>query len=415
MSENKSTYSWRNHPEKTTEIWRDLYRSKTYTDVTLVCNDKKVIEAHRIILNASSPVLGKILDQNTTPHPWIYLRGIDFEDMEAIINFLYNGEASVDQSKVNEFFEIAEDLEIAGITNSQEMKNDFCSEQYPKELDNNSENPREISKKADEDPYDPDEQENTEITRTISKSEYKDPYDPDEQDDDIIMDDSYDVNQVIAEAAIESPFIDTVNEDQYQKHEFVEEESFKTIKSKKKKVKEAEQSKVSSSVVPVNNQEKPHQCTICGSRYISIGGLEMHTKLKHKTKLALVEAQNPQNYVSRSISVNDYAVAIVDPQTLTNQATIMPSAKSVVKVSQEAMAKFKCNLCDYKTSLKATLKLHILQVHIGKTYNCVRCEFTTKQKDLLKKHLNEAHKAQDLNPPYEDFDMPVEWVNVKSI
>ena len=62
-----------------------------------------------------------------------------------IIKFLYNGEASVDQNKVNEFFEIAEDLEIAGIANSQEMKKDFCSEQYPKGLDNNSENPREIS------------------------------------------------------------------------------------------------------------------------------------------------------------------------------------------------------------------------------------------------------------------------------
>jgi len=388
MTEKMSTYSWSNHLEKTKEIWGELYKSNIYTDVTLVCNDKKEIKAHRIILNACSPVLGKILDQNSTSHPWIYLRGIDYEDMKAIMTFLYLGEASIHQEKVNEFFEIAEDLEIAAITNSQEKKKDSCLLQPEKEANSNS------------------------YSREISKIEDDDPYDHDDQDADIILEDSYNVSQVVAEAAIESQFTDN---NEGQKHKHLEEESTTTAGAKKKMLLESREIEPVNVPVPVNIQEKPHQCTICGSRYISIGGLEMHTKLKHKTKLALVEAQNTQVYKSQTVNANDYTVAIVqDPQKFTNLGIPSASAKSV---TEGTIGKFKCNLCDYKASLKATLKLHILQVHIGKTYNCVKCEFTTKQKEFLKKHLNEAHKAQDLNPQMEaaDLEMPIEWVNVKSI
>ena len=120
MANQLIAYVWEEHHDKTKESWRQLFESNKFTDVTLVCGDQKTIEAHRLILSACSPVFAKILDQNTSAHPWIYLRGIDYEELKSIIEFIYLGASSLESSKVNEFFEIAADLEVSSITKSQE-------------------------------------------------------------------------------------------------------------------------------------------------------------------------------------------------------------------------------------------------------------------------------------------------------
>ena len=119
MREKRSSYKWTNQSERTAEIWSQLFTSNKFTDVTLVCNDQQTIQAHRLILSACSPIFNKILDQNSSSNPWIYLRGIDYEEMKAIIQFIYLGTVTMEDNKVNEFFEIAEDLEIASIINSR--------------------------------------------------------------------------------------------------------------------------------------------------------------------------------------------------------------------------------------------------------------------------------------------------------
>ena len=125
MGDPKVKYSWSNHLEQSKGIWTNIYNSNSFADVTLVCNDKKQISAHKVILSAFSPVINKILKQNiSVPHPWIYLRGIDYDELDAIIKFMYLGEVSVEQSKVSEFFEIAEDLEVTMITTSQTLAKD---------------------------------------------------------------------------------------------------------------------------------------------------------------------------------------------------------------------------------------------------------------------------------------------------
>ena len=64
---------------------------KEFTDVTLACEDGKQVEAHKVILAASSPFFKDILKRNKHPHPLIYMRGLKSEDLLAIIDFLYFG------------------------------------------------------------------------------------------------------------------------------------------------------------------------------------------------------------------------------------------------------------------------------------------------------------------------------------
>ena len=94
--------------------WQELQNEKDFCDVTLVCEDKQ-IEAHKLVISSCSPVLENILKLNQTFHPVIYLRKVKYRDLQNLLNFMYQGEANVSEEDLNNFLEIAEDLNIGGL------------------------------------------------------------------------------------------------------------------------------------------------------------------------------------------------------------------------------------------------------------------------------------------------------------
>jgi len=84
--------------------------------VTLVCEDGEQVEAHRVILAVLSPLFQRILKRNNHPHPMIYLRGLKSQDLVAMIDFLYFGEADVSQESLDSFLALAEEMELKGLT-----------------------------------------------------------------------------------------------------------------------------------------------------------------------------------------------------------------------------------------------------------------------------------------------------------
>ena len=103
---------WDSHPSHLKTMLVGMMTSSAYTDVTLVCGDQVQFKAHKVVLSASSPVMRNILENNNTDNPLIYLRGVQHEDMEAILQFIYLGEATVKQGRKEEFFKLARDFEI---------------------------------------------------------------------------------------------------------------------------------------------------------------------------------------------------------------------------------------------------------------------------------------------------------------
>ena len=83
--------------------------------MTLACEDGQQLEAHRLILIASSPFFENILKRNKHAHPLIYLKGFQSQDLVAIIDFLYFGEANVSQENLNSFLAIATELKLKGL------------------------------------------------------------------------------------------------------------------------------------------------------------------------------------------------------------------------------------------------------------------------------------------------------------
>ena len=54
--------------------------------------------------------------QCSHPHPVVYLRGVLAEDLTALLDFMYHGQASVAEAELERFMEVAEELQVRGLT-----------------------------------------------------------------------------------------------------------------------------------------------------------------------------------------------------------------------------------------------------------------------------------------------------------
>ena len=54
--------------------------------------------------------------KNRHPHPLVYMRALKSEDLMAIMDFLYLGEANVFQENLDSFLALAEELQLKGLT-----------------------------------------------------------------------------------------------------------------------------------------------------------------------------------------------------------------------------------------------------------------------------------------------------------
>ena len=143
MSE-KLCLQWNDFKANVNSAFGRLRDDKEFTDVTLACEDGHQMEAHKVILASSSPFFEKILQRNKHPHPLIYLRGFQSQDLLAILDFLYFGEANVYQENLDSFLAIADELKLKGLTG--QTSSDLVEEQEKVQIQNQSTNPKKHSK-----------------------------------------------------------------------------------------------------------------------------------------------------------------------------------------------------------------------------------------------------------------------------
>ena len=142
----KLCLQWNDFQDNVNNAFRHMRDSTDFTDVTLACEDGQQIEVHKVILAASSPFFQKVLKKNNHGHPLIYMRGGKTEELKAIVDFLYLGEANVFEDNLESFLSIAEELQLKGLegTKKQDGSND-AGQQKPRESHEANYNP-EVSK-----------------------------------------------------------------------------------------------------------------------------------------------------------------------------------------------------------------------------------------------------------------------------
>ena len=116
QSSEKLCLQWNDFQENLKSSFGVLRNDQDFADVTLACEDGTQIMTHKVVLASSSPFFMDILKKNKHPHPLIYMRGLKEENLLAMVDFLYYGEASVDQDSLDVFLGLAEELRLRGLT-----------------------------------------------------------------------------------------------------------------------------------------------------------------------------------------------------------------------------------------------------------------------------------------------------------
>ncbi|XP_058837868.1 transcription factor GAGA-like [Topomyia yanbarensis] len=83
-------------------------------DVTLAAGGRS-FPAHKIVLCAASPFLLDLLKNTPCKHPVVMLAGVNANDLEALLEFVYRGEVSVDHSQLPSLLQAAHCLNIQGL------------------------------------------------------------------------------------------------------------------------------------------------------------------------------------------------------------------------------------------------------------------------------------------------------------
>ena len=100
----------------------DLLSTAYLSDVTLVTDDKKHFQAHKIILSACSQFFQNILvpySVDFSHKPVVFLKGIKEQELTAILQFMYNGQAFFSEERTTQFLEAATTLEVTSIFQEQ--------------------------------------------------------------------------------------------------------------------------------------------------------------------------------------------------------------------------------------------------------------------------------------------------------
>ena len=111
---------WNDFKENVVISVAELRADSDLTDITLACEDGQQVEAHKVILSSASPFFRDLLKKTSHPRPLVYMRGLKSEDLIAMMDFLYKGEANVFQDNLDSFLALAAELKLKGLNSNTE-------------------------------------------------------------------------------------------------------------------------------------------------------------------------------------------------------------------------------------------------------------------------------------------------------
>ena len=118
MATSKLNMKWDSFASHLTTWMTDLYLyEEKSSDVTIICGDRKKLRAHSFVLKACSPIFQTILEDSNT----VFFRGVHYEAMKSLIQFMYLGQTAVDDEKLPEFFELAQELQVKELGDNNDL------------------------------------------------------------------------------------------------------------------------------------------------------------------------------------------------------------------------------------------------------------------------------------------------------
>ncbi|XP_059614896.1 longitudinals lacking protein, isoforms F/I/K/T-like isoform X2 [Phlebotomus argentipes] len=109
---------WNNHQSTLISVFDTLLENGTLVDCTLAA-EGKFLKAHKVVLSACSPYFAALLSQQYDKHPIFILKDVKFQELRAMMDYMYRGEVNISQDQLAALLKAAESLQIKGLSDSR--------------------------------------------------------------------------------------------------------------------------------------------------------------------------------------------------------------------------------------------------------------------------------------------------------
>ena len=104
---------------------KSVQSSGYFSDVTLVANDGQSYQGHRLVLSAESSVLLDLFKSAQSYEPVVCVLDIKSAVLQSLMDYIYLGEAQINQININEFKEALTELRIQEDESEQSEEEDI--------------------------------------------------------------------------------------------------------------------------------------------------------------------------------------------------------------------------------------------------------------------------------------------------
>ena len=109
-----------NFKKNANEIVGKMWNLGEFSDVTLVSEDKRVIQAHKVVLAPKSMFFRDMLRSVHHAHPVIFMRGVKSTCIISLMEIIYKGETKVNEEDSENFLKVVTEMNVKEIEQNQE-------------------------------------------------------------------------------------------------------------------------------------------------------------------------------------------------------------------------------------------------------------------------------------------------------
>ncbi|TRY77396.1 hypothetical protein TCAL_00147 [Tigriopus californicus] len=108
---------WNNHQSNLLKVFDRLLGSQQFCDV-LVAAEGKTLRAHKVVLLACSSYFESIFCEFNEKNQVVILKDTRYDDVKALVEFMYKGEINVPQDQLESLLKTAENLQVKGLADA---------------------------------------------------------------------------------------------------------------------------------------------------------------------------------------------------------------------------------------------------------------------------------------------------------
>jgi len=117
---------WNNHQSTLISVFDSLFQREMLVDVVLAAEGRS-IKVHRLVLCACSQYFEDLLNQQVDKQTIVFLKDVRYNDLKALVDYMYKGEVNVAQDQLGAFLSTAEALRIKGLADKDDANKSKCS------------------------------------------------------------------------------------------------------------------------------------------------------------------------------------------------------------------------------------------------------------------------------------------------